>query len=64
MTRQDWRINIENIAASVATKYGNDAAAFVFSKYAASCFDNLSPTYYWDVFGTLQQMDEDFDEDG
>lgn len=60
----DWQINIENTAASVAAKYGNEVAASVFRRYDATCFDDLNPTYYWDVFGSLQKMDEDFDEDG
>ena len=63
MTKQDWQINIENAAVSVAAKYGNEVVASVFRWYDASCFDDLSPAYYWDVFGNLQQLDEDFDDD-
>lgn len=64
MTRQDWQINIENTAASVAEKYGNEVAESAFTPYDATNFDNLSPSHYWYVFGNLQQMDEDFDDDG
>lgn len=64
MTILDWEINIQNTAASVAAKYGNEVAASVFRRYDATCFEDLSPSHYWDVFGNLQQMDEDFDDDG
>ena len=64
MTKNDWRINIETLAASVAEKYGNEVAESAFTPYDATNFGNLSPSHYWDVFGNLQQMDEDFDDDG
>ena len=64
MTKNDWRINIETLAASVAEKYGNEVAESAFTPYDATNFDNLSPSHYWDVFGNLQQMDEDFVDDG
>lgn len=64
MTKNDWRINIEAIAESVAAKYGNEVAESAFTPYDATCFEDLSPAYYWDVFGNLQQMDEDFDDNG
>lgn len=59
MTKLDWRINIENTAESVAVKYGNDVAASVFRRYNATCFENLSPVYYSEVFGDLMLIDED-----
>ena len=64
MTKNDWRINIEALAASVSAKYGKEVAESAFTPYDATSFDDLSPAYYWDVFGNLQQMDEDFDDDG
>lgn len=64
MTKNDWRINIEALAASVAAKYGNEVVESAFTPYDATSFDDLSHTYYWDVFGNLQQMDEDIDDDG
>lgn len=51
MTRQDWQINIENTAESVAAKYGNEVAASVFRRYDATCFEDLNPMYYNEVFG-------------
>lgn len=59
MTKQDWQTNIENAAASVAAKYGNEVAASVFRHFDAICFENLSPTYYSDVFGDLMFIDEE-----
>lgn len=59
MTRSDWEINIENLAARVAEKYGDSAARGVFQRVDATCFDDLSPYYYDEVFGDLMQMDED-----
>lgn len=59
MTRQDWQINIENTAASVAAKYGNEVVASVFRRYDAICFEDLSPAYYAEVFGDLMLIDED-----
>ena len=64
MTKNDWRINIEALAASVSVKYGKEVAESAFTPYDATSFDDLSPAYYWDVFGNLQQMDEDFVDDG
>lgn len=59
MTKTDWKINIENTAASIAAKYGNEVAASVFRRYDASCFDDLNPAYYGEVFGDLMLIDED-----
>lgn len=59
MTRQDWKINIQNTAASVAVKYGNEKVASVFRRYDATCFEDLSSVYYAEVFGDLTLIDED-----
>ena len=59
MTKNDWRINIEALATSVAAKYGNEVAASVFRRYDATCFEDLSPVYYSEVFGDLMLIDED-----
>ena len=59
MTKNDWEINIENLTASVAAKYGNEVVASVFRRYDATCFEDLSPTYYSEVFGDLMLIDED-----
>lgn len=56
MTRIDWEINIEDMASRVAEKYGTDVAAAVFARYDATCFDDLNPWYYDQVFGDLQQI--------
>ena len=59
MTRQDWQINIENLAASVSAKYGSEVAESVFRRFGATCFEDLSPLYYDEVFGDLLLIDSD-----
>lgn len=59
MTRDDWQINIENLSASVAKEYGTEVVNSIFGRYGATCFEDLNPVYYFDVFGDLMQMDED-----
>lgn len=59
MTKSDWKINIENTADSVAVKYGSEVVNSVFARYDATCFDDLLPIYYSEVFGDLMQIDSD-----
>ena len=59
MTRVDWEINITDLAERVAEKYGQEVAQTPFRKVGATCFDDLSPCYYDEVYGELMQMDED-----
>lgn len=59
MIKQDWRINIENLAASVSAEYGSNVVESVFRRYGATCFENLSPIYYDEVFGDLLLIDTD-----
>lgn len=59
MTKLDWRINIENLAVRVAETYGSEVVAFVFARYDATCFDDLSFAFYDQVFGDLMLIDAD-----
>lgn len=59
MIKQDWRINIENLAASVSAEYGSKVVESVFRRYGATCFENLSPIYYDEVFSDLLLIDSD-----
>ena len=59
MTKLDWEINIENLARRIAETYGSDTVASVFKRYDATCFEDLNPCYYSEVFGMLMQMDAD-----
>ena len=59
MTKKDWRINIENLAASVSAEYGSEVAESVFRRYGATCFEDLSPIYYDEVFSDLMLIDSD-----
>lgn len=57
--RENWRINIENDADQVCSIYGAAAVDGIFARYDATCFDDLSPSYYWEVFGDLELMIND-----
>ena len=59
MTRFDWEANIDNSAAHVAEMYGNDVVASVFARYDATCFEDLSPSHYDEVFGDLLMIEDD-----
>ena len=59
MTKLDWQLSIENAAASVADKYGSEMAVSVFARYDATCFEDLNPAYYAEVFGDLMLIDEE-----
>lgn len=54
-----WRINIENAADEASSIHGIAAVNGVFARYDSTCFDDLSPSYYWDVFGDLEMMASD-----
>lgn len=57
--REMWRINIENDADQACSIYGKAAVDGVFLRYDATCFDNLSPSHYEEVFGDLELMIND-----
>jgi hypothetical protein len=59
MTKKDWRINIENLAASVSAEYGSEVAESVFRRYGATCFEDLRPICFDEVFGDLLLIDSD-----
>ena len=59
MTRENWEINIEDLASRVAAAYGNEVAESVFRRFGATCFEDLSPIYYDEVFGDLMLIDSD-----
>jgi hypothetical protein len=57
--REMWRINIENSTDTVNKIYGPKVATSVFHRYGATSFDNLSPSYYWEVFSDLELIAND-----
>lgn len=62
MTKQDkemWRINIENAADEASSIHGAAAVGGVFARYDATCFEDLSSSYYVEVFGDLELMIND-----
>jgi hypothetical protein len=54
-----WRINIENDADEACSIYGVAAVDGVFARYDATCFDDLSRSYYEEVFDDLELMIND-----
>lgn len=54
-----WRINIENDADMVCSMYGSEFAESVFRRHSATCFNDLSPACYEEVFGDLELMIND-----
>lgn len=59
MNKVDWEINIDDLASRVAEKFGGDVVASVFQRVGATCFEDLNPEYYEEVFSDLMLMDED-----
>lgn len=59
MTKLDWKINIEDMAARVAESYGQEVVASIFARYDATCLEDLSPCFYGEVFGDLMLIDAD-----
>lgn len=59
MTRLDWQINIENYASRVAEEHDSNVVLSVFARYGATCFEDLSPSVYTEVFADLQMIAED-----
>lgn len=54
-----WRINIENDADMVCSMYGSKTAESVFRHHGATCFEDLSPACYEEVFSDLELMIND-----
>ena len=59
MSKKDWIINLENVAADVATLLGKETVQHVLQKYGAKSIDDLSPCYYSEVFDELDFIAND-----
>ena len=57
--RELWRINIGNSVDKVCGTYGSDVVRSVFQRYDATNFEDLSPSYYAEVFGDLELIAND-----
>lgn len=57
--KEMWRINTENDTDKACSIYGAETVKGVFQCYDATCFDDLSPSYYEEVFGDLELMIND-----
>lgn len=57
MTRDDWMISLENVAADVEKEFGHDVVASTLSiHYGATSIYDLHPNDYADAYGELHQM--------
>ena len=59
MSKEDWIVNLENVANTVASNLGSETVNFIFSKYGATCIENLSEIHYSTVFEELYLMAQD-----
>lgn len=59
MSKEKWLTNLENVANTVASNLGSETVNFVFSKYGATCIEDLSERYYSEVFSELYLMSQD-----
>lgn len=56
---ESWRISIENAADFISERIGSKAVQNVFSKYHATCVDDLSPVHYSEVYNELSSIQAD-----
>ena len=63
MRHPDWMVNLENAATAVARNYGHAEVKSILAKYGATTLSNLSPCYYGEVFGELEDRAKNADED-
>ena len=62
MTRNEqnnWQINIETLAARAAKVHNPSLVRFIFKKYDADGFHDLSPCYFSEVFSELEMLNND-----
>lgn len=59
LVKNDWVINIENVAIKVATEYGQSVVDSVFRRYDAHNLHDLASCYYSEVFADLEQIAND-----
>lgn len=59
MAKEEWLTNLENVANTVASNLGSETVNFVFSKYGATCIEDLCESHYSPVFGELYLMVQD-----
>lgn len=59
MSKQDWIINLENVAAEVATLWGKETVRHILQKYSVRSLEDLNPCHYSEVFDELDFMAND-----
>lgn len=55
----NWIINIQNTADEVASQLGCETVKHILGKYGASSIEDLSPSYYTEVFNELDFIAND-----
>ena len=63
--RENWIMNIENVAEYVASKMGAGEVAWILEMHNAKSIENLHPSEYEAVYSELHQREADLlaDED-
>lgn len=56
---ENWIINIQNTADEVASQLGFETVKHILTKYGASSIEDLSPSYYTEVFDELDFIAND-----
>ena len=56
MERENWIVNIECAAAEATNQVGAASVDFVFAKYGATSVEDLSESFYSEVWDELDMM--------
>ena len=56
---ESWIINIQNVANEVASQIGFETVKHILRKYGANSIEDLSPSYYTEVFEELDFIAND-----
>lgn len=57
--KESWIINIQYAADEVASQLGYETVKHILRKYGASSIEDLSPSYYTEVFDELDFIAND-----
>ncbi len=55
--RNNWIVNIENIASFIESEIGSETVKFVLEKYGASSIEDIPDSTLPDVFGELYAIE-------
>ncbi len=57
--KENWIINLENVAAEVSSEYGSDVVQSILILHNATCLEDLSQAEYEAVFSDLYLIASD-----